>query len=61
MYIDEGLRRIIDSGGSIDDIKNYAVDRGMVTLSSAARELALSGITSFDEVIRIGYSIDQEE
>ncbi len=61
MYVDEGLRRIIDSGGSIDDIKNYSKNKGMITLSEAARELVVNGSTSFDELMRIGFSIDQEE
>ena len=57
MPIDEELRRLIDSGANIDDIRNHAVKNGMTTLLQAAADLALNGTTSYDEVIRVGFTL----
>lgn len=57
MPVDENLRRLIDSGATIDDIRNYAVQNGMSTLLQAAGDLAIEGTTSYDEVIRVGFSL----
>lgn len=57
MAVDEGLRRLIDSGANIDDIRLKAIKNGMNTLLQAASELALTGLTSYDEVIRVGYTL----
>lgn len=57
MPVDESLRRLIDSGANIDDIRSKAIKDGMNTLLQAASELALTGHTSYDEVIRVGYTL----
>lgn len=57
MPVDESLRRLIDSGANIDDIRSHAIKSGMSTLLQAASELALAGLTSYDEVIRVGYTL----
>ena len=49
--------RLIDSGANIDDIRNHAVKNGMTTLLQAAADLALNGTTSYDEVIRVGFTL----
>jgi len=57
MPIDENLRRLIDSNANIEDIRSYAVKNGMNTLLQAAGKLAVQGLTSYDEVIRVGFSL----
>ncbi|NLY47242.1 MAG: Flp pilus assembly complex ATPase component TadA [Tissierella sp.] len=57
MAVDESLRRLIDSGANIDEIRTKAIEKGMNTLLEAASELALTGLTSYDEVIRVGYTL----
>lgn len=53
MPIDSGVKRLITSGATADEIRAEAVANGMVSLRDAGiRKLAL-GITSFDEVVRI--------
>lgn len=57
MPIDENLRRLIDSDANIDDIRIHAIENGMTTLLQAAAELAIDGVTSYDEVIRVGFTL----
>ncbi len=58
MSMDENIRRLIDKGCSTDDIKRQAIKNGMTTLQERVACLALDGITSVEEVLRIGYSAD---
>jgi type IV pilus assembly protein PilB len=58
MCMDEHIRRLIDKGCSTDDIKRQAIKNGMTTLQESVTSLALDGITSMEEVLRIGYSAD---
>ena len=57
MLVDEGVRRLIDKGASTDEIKHYAIEKGMATLFDNAVYRALDGVTSVDEVLQIGYGI----
>ncbi len=57
MVMNEAVRNVIDNGGNTDEIRKQALKDGMNTLLQAAAKLALSGVTSFDEVIRIGYTL----
>ncbi len=53
MPIDHGLKRLISSGATGDELRAEAIANGMVSLRDAGiRKLAL-GITSFDEILRI--------
>lgn len=58
MLIDESLRRLIDNRSTTDDIKQQAVRSGMTTLQDSVTRIALQGITSVEEVLRIGYTTD---
>ena len=58
MPINEEIRQLIDHRANIDDIRNMAVKEGMTTLLEAASKLAIEGITSLDEVLRVGYTLD---
>jgi len=52
MSIDDEARRIIDSGGSVSDLRVFARKRGMRNLQEAGLQLVIEGRTSIDEVIR---------
>ncbi len=58
MFLDEKIRKLIDNKNTTDDIKSTAIKEGMKTLYESAVTLALNGITSIDEVLRVGYSTD---
>ena len=58
MYIDHDIRRLIDKGATTDEIEEEAVKNGMKTLFARAVDLALSGITSVEEVLKIGYTAE---
>ncbi len=57
MAINEEIRRLIDSGATTDKIRDEALKQGMTTLFDSAYELAEQGKTSFEEVMRVGYSL----
>ncbi|MEA4849366.1 MAG: GspE/PulE family protein [Clostridiaceae bacterium] len=58
MYLDKDIRRLIDKRGSTEDIKGQAIKNGMTTLQDSVTRIALEGITSVEEVLRIGYTTD---
>ena len=58
LFMDESIRRLVDNKCTTDDIKNTAIKKGMKTLYEGAVNLALEGIISMDEVLRIGYTTD---
>ncbi len=58
MVVDREVRNMINSGGSVDDIKDKAVASGMHTLKDACRELVLDGVITIDEMLKITYSIE---
>ncbi|MCK9442996.1 MAG: Flp pilus assembly complex ATPase component TadA [Tissierellaceae bacterium] len=57
MPINESIRKLIDVGANTDDIRKQAIEDGMSTLLQSASKLALEGITSFEEVLRVGYTL----
>ncbi len=57
MAINEDIRKLIDSGASTDKIRDEAVSQGMTSLFQSAFALAEMGNTSFEEVMRVGYSL----
>jgi len=58
LYVDETIRKLIDKKASTDEIKNAAIKNGMTTLYENAINLALEGITSMEEVLRVGFTLD---
>lgn len=58
MYLDQNIRKLIDNRATTDEIKEEAIKNGMTTLLESAISLALQGITSIEEVLRIGYTTD---
>ena len=57
MPVNEDLRKLIDTNANTDKIREKALDDGMTTLFQAAADLALRGETSFDEAIRVGFTL----
>ncbi len=49
------LKYIISKGGSAEDIKKQAMADGMHTLRMSAAEYVLSGITSFNEMMKVSF------
>jgi type II secretory ATPase GspE/PulE/Tfp pilus assembly ATPase PilB-like protein len=47
------LREMILHRSSLDDLKNRAIDEGLITLRNAALRQVVNGITSLDEAMRI--------
>lgn len=58
MPINEEIRYLIGHGANIDSLRNKAIEEGMTTLLESASEIAIEGITSFDEVLRVGFYLD---
>lgn len=57
MAINENIRRLIDMGANIDQLRNKAIEGGMTTLLESAASLAMEGGTSYDEVLRVGFTL----
>lgn len=57
MLINENIRRLINKGANTDDIRVQAFEDGMTTLLQSATALALKGDTSFEEIMRAGYTL----
>lgn len=57
MPINENIRRLIDSNATVDKIREKALEEGMTTLFQSALVLALKGDTTFDEVMRVGFTL----
>lgn len=53
LAIDDKIREMIIENSSIDDIRNYAVSKGMKTLRDDGLEKVKNGITSMEEVLRV--------
>lgn len=60
IHIDKNLRRMISSKAEVDKIRLYSKEKGMSTLISSGIDLALSGRTSLDEIIKIGIMAELE-
>ena len=57
MLVNENIRRLINTGANTDDIRSQALKDGMSTLPQSAADLALKGDTSFEEIMRAGYTL----
>ena len=57
MPINEAIRQLIDKGANIDNLRKEAVKDGMTSLLQSAALLAIQGETSYDEVLRVGFTL----
>lgn len=55
--INEEIRKLIDQGANIDELRNKAIEEGMTTLLQSAASLAIEGVTSYDEVMKVGFTL----
>jgi general secretion pathway protein E len=53
MPITAPLRAMVLARTSLDDLRNKAIDEGMITLRNAALRQVVNGVTSLDEAMRI--------
>jgi len=53
LAVDDKVREMIIDNVSIDEIRNYAVSKGMKTLREDAMEKHKQGITTMEEVVRV--------
>lgn len=57
MPVNEDIRKLIDTGATTDKIRDKALEQGMTTLFQSALALADQGKTSFEEVMRVGFTL----
>lgn len=57
MPISKNIRQLIDRRASVDEIRKRAVEEGMHSLLESASKLAISGETSYEEVLRVGFTL----
>ncbi|MBV6493111.1 MAG: Type II secretion system protein E [Turneriella sp.] len=53
MPLTSKIREMVLARASLDDIKNVAIDEGLITLRNAALRQVVNGTTSLDEALRI--------
>lgn len=58
MVFDKPLRKLINEGAPMDEVKQAACDAGMSTLADSAKELVLNGITTMDQALKATYNLD---
>lgn len=56
METDKILRTMIDKGATTDEIRDMAVENGMITLRESCKKLVLKGVTTVEELARVTYS-----
>lgn len=56
METDKMLRTMIDKGATTDEIRDAAVENGMLTLRESCKKLVLKGVTTVEELARVTYS-----
>lgn len=57
MLINEDMRRLITEGKGLDELKNMALNSGMITLLDNSIDLALEGVTSLDEILKANFTL----
>jgi type II secretory ATPase GspE/PulE/Tfp pilus assembly ATPase PilB-like protein len=51
--VDDGLRKVVAAGGSINDVQAYCLKQGVPGLQQQALLKVFDGVTSIDEVVRV--------
>jgi len=57
MIVSEKIRKIINSGMSIDEIRKTAIEDGMTTIMDNSVELAIKGVSSLEEILKVCFSL----
>jgi type IV pilus assembly protein PilB len=58
VLVDSKLERMISRNASMDELKQYAVDKNLRTLREEVMDLVNSGVTSVDEAVRILFTAE---
>lgn len=58
MPINSDIRELIDNSASINQLREAALKNGMITLRENCRELVLKGVTTYQELIRVTYTLE---
>lgn len=58
MVVNENMRELISKRASVDEIRAKAINSGMTTLLNNSIRLALEGVTTLEECLRAGFTID---
>lgn len=58
MLVTKELRKLLNDGATIDELRQKAEGEGMVSLFENGRSLVLNGKTTVEELVRIAYSLD---
>ncbi len=58
MKITGTIRKLVDQDATTDEIRQAALEEGMVSLRDNCRELVLKGVTTVEEMLRVAYTID---
>ncbi len=53
MTVNNKIRKLINTGANIDELRECAINNGMTTIMSNSIELALKGITSVKEILNV--------
>lgn len=59
LIMDRNIRNLLAKNASIDEMKDAAIEEGMITLHTSCRDLVLGGVTSIDQMMKVTYSVDQ--
>lgn len=57
MIVNEEMRRLINEGKSIDELRVCAINAGMTTLFDNSVELVLKGVTSIEEILKANFTL----
>ena len=58
MIVDKEIRKMIIDSASNDTIKDYAIQKGMITLQQNCRDLIVAGETTVEEFLKVAYSLE---
>lgn len=60
MPVDKNARILISYGATSDELREYAVQKGMTTLRQNCAELVKNGTTTIEEMLKVTYNIADE-
>lgn len=58
VVLTKALKKLMEKGGSEEEMRNLAVSEGTQLLATSAKELVIEGITTVKDMNRVTYSID---
>jgi len=58
MKVTGTIRNLVDKDATTDEIRQAALEEGMVSLRENCKELVLRGVTTVEEMLRVAYTID---